>query len=259
MKLKHIFRILPLMSGLAALTAGIQAQDNVYPAKAQTGKLYIKNATVHVGNGQVIPGATVSMENGKITGVGTSVTVQGNDAKVIDASGKHLYPGLILSASSLGLIETPTVRATTDVREIGEYNPSIRAIVAYNTDSKITNTVRSNGILLANIIPEGGTISGSSSVVQLDAWNWEDAAYRMDGGLHYRMPSLFARPTRWGGMRGGGAAPEGDPVKRALEEIDQMKALLREAKAYAANLTVAEPNLKLEAMRGLFNKSPAMW
>lgn len=255
MKLKHIFRILPLMSGLAAMTAGIQAQDNVYPAKAQTGKLYIKNATVHVGNGQVIPGATVAVENGKITGVGTAVTIQSNDANVIDASGKHLYPGLILSASSLGLVETPTVRATTDVREIGEYNPSIRAIVAYNTDSKITNTVRSNGILLANIVPEGGTISGSSSVVQLDAWNWEDAAYRMDGGLHYRMPSLYARPTRWGGMRGGGAAPEGDPVKRALEEIDQMKALLREAKAYAANPSVAEPNLKLEAMRGLFNKS----
>jgi imidazolonepropionase-like amidohydrolase len=257
MKLKHIIRIFPLMTGLAVLTAGIQAQDNVYPAKAQTGKLYIKNATVHVGNGQVIPGATVSVENGKITAVGTAVTAQGSDAKVIDASGKHLYPGLILSVSSLGLVETPTVRATTDVREIGEYNPSIRSIVAYNTDSKIINTVRSNGILLANIIPEGGTISGSSSVVQLDAWNWEDAAYRMDGGLHYRMPSLFARPSRFGGFGGmrGGAAPEADPLKRALEEIDEMKALLREAKAYAVNPSVAEPNLKLEAMRGLFNKS----
>jgi imidazolonepropionase-like amidohydrolase len=256
MKQQYLHRSLSIAFALMAFSAGLKAQDNVYPAKAQTGKLYIRNATVHVGNGQVIPGATVSVENGKITGVGTSIAVQGNDAKVIDASGKHVYPGLILSSSGIGLVEVPTVRATTDIREIGDYNPSIRSIVAYNTDSKVTNTVRSNGILLANIIPEGGTISGSSSVVQLDAWNWEDAAYHMDGGLHFRMPSLFSRPSRGGfGRRGMSAEPEGDPVKRALEEIDQVKALLREAKAYAAKPSVSEPNLKLEAMRGLFDRS----
>ena len=256
MKQQYVHRSLSIAFALMAFTSGLKAQDNVYPAKAQTGKLYIRNATVHVGNGQVIPGATVSVENGKITGVGTSISVQGNEAKVIDASGKHVYPGLILSSSGIGLVEVPTVRATTDIREIGEYNPSIRSIVAYNTDSKVTNTVRSNGILLANIIPEGGTISGSSSVVQLDAWNWEDAAYHMDGGLHFRMPSLFSRPSRGGfGRRGMVAEPEGDPVKRALEEIDQVKALLREAKAYAAKPSVSEPNLKLEAMRGLFDRS----
>ena len=257
MKQQYIHSALSLVFALMAFSISVKAQDNVYPAKAQTGKIYIKNATVHVGNGQVIPGATVAVENGKITGVGTGIAADAANGTVIDAAGKHLYPGLILSSSGMGLVETPTVRATTDIREIGEYNPSIRSIVAYNTDSKIINTVRSNGILLANIIPEGGTISGSSTVVQLDAWNWEDAAYHMDGGLHFRMPSLFSRPSRFGGFgrRGPGAEPEGDPVKRALEEIDQVKALLREAKAYAAKPSVAEPNLKLEAMRGLFDRS----
>ena len=122
--------------------------------------------------------------------------------KVFDVKGKHVYPGLILSASNLGLVEVPTVRATSDVQEIGTINPSIRSIVAYNTDSKIINTVKTNGILLANIVPDGGLISGSSTVVQLDAWNWEDAAYKMDGGIHFRMPSLFARPNRFAAFFG---------------------------------------------------------
>ena len=100
-------------------------------------------------------------------------------------------------------MEVPAVRATNDVFEIGELNPNIRSIVAYNTDSKITNTLRSNGILLANIVPEGGLISGSSSVVQLDAWNWEDAAYKTDGGIHFNMPSLIAPLWRFGGLVAG--------------------------------------------------------
>ena len=86
--------------------------------------------------------------------------------------------------------------------EMGTLNPSIRSIVAYNTDSKVINVLRSNGILLANIIPqnEGGSrqlISGTSTVVQLDAWNWEDAAYKMDGQMHFNMPSLVARRSRF--------------------------------------------------------------
>jgi imidazolonepropionase-like amidohydrolase len=235
-----------------ALTA--RAQDDVYPAKPYAGTLYIRNATVHVGNGDVIENGTIEVKAGKIVRVGRDLPAAAG-AKVVDAAGQHAYPGLILSVSNIGLVEIPTVRATSDVREIGDMNPSIRSIVAYNTDSKVTNTVRSNGILLANIVPDGGTISGSSSVVQLDAWNWEDAAYRMDGGIHFRMPSLFARPSRFGGfggMRGG--APEGDPVKRALEEIEGVKAYFREAKAYAAQPAGQEPNLKMEALRGLLER-----
>ena len=183
--------------------------------------------------------------------MGKDIPIPAGDVKVFDVKGKHVYPGLILSASNLGLVEVPTVRATSDEREIGSNNASIRSIVAYNTDSKIINTVKSNGVLLANIIPAGGLISGSSSVVQLDAWNWEDAAYLTDGGIHFRMPNLTVRPDPFAAFRGI-TAPAGDPVKLALEQIDQLKATLREAQAYAKQTNVKETNLKLEAMKGLF-------
>jgi imidazolonepropionase-like amidohydrolase len=143
--------------------------------------------------------ATVEVNNGKIVKVATNISASGGKAVVIDAKGKHVYPGLILPSSDLGLKEIGAgVRGSNDFQELGEYNSNIRAITAYNTDSRVINVLRSNGVLLASVVPEGGIISGSSSVVQLDAWNWEDAAYKMDAGIHLRMPSFINRfGRRW--------------------------------------------------------------
>jgi imidazolonepropionase-like amidohydrolase len=179
---------------------------------------------------------------------------------VFDATGKHVYPGLILPNTDLGLVEISTVRASSDASEIGEYNPSVRSIVAYNTDSKLINPLRNVGIMLACVAPEGGSITGTSSVVQLDAWNWEDAAYKMDNGIHYNMPVLMARPGggRFGGF-GGAQAPASDPVKTGMEEIENFKSFLKEAKAYHLSVDKKETNLRFEAMKGLFEKKQKLF
>jgi imidazolonepropionase-like amidohydrolase len=232
------------------------AQATILPAAAQKETIALTNATVHVGNGQVISNATVVLKNGKITEVGTNASTAG--AKLIDCSGKHIYPGLILPASQLGLVEVNSVRATIDASEIGTMNPNIRSIVAYNTDSKVINTLRTNGILLANVIPAGGIISGSSSVVQLDAWNWEDAAYRTDIGIHFRMPSLLNRRGGRGGF-GGGQQANVDPVKRGLEQIENVKTFFREAQAYLAQAKHENTNLKFEAVKDLYDKKQKLF
>jgi imidazolonepropionase-like amidohydrolase len=246
--MKKIFFSILLMG----CTMQLLAQETVYPAPKQTGVTVITNATVHVGNGQVLNNASIEIRNGKITQVGTSIT---------PAQGKHVYPGLILAASNLGLVEVSSVRATSDAREIGDLNPNVRAIVAYNTDSRVINTLRSNGILLANIVPEGGLISGSSSVVQLDAWNWEDAAYKTDAGIHFRMPSLMPRP-RFGGFGGGGGGGPQQPtdaVKEGLEQVEEIKSFFQQAKAYHGEASHAQTNLKLEAVKGLFDKKQKLY
>ena len=233
----------------------ISAQETILPALPQKETIALTNATIHVGNGQVINNGTVVFKNGKITEVGATASTAG--AKLIDCKGKHIYPGLILTASQLGLIEVPSNRATVDGAEIGEMNPSIRSLVAYNTDSKVTSTLRTNGILLANVIPDGGVISGSSSVVQLDAWNWEDAAYKTDVAIHFRMPSLLNRRGGRGGF-GGQQAPA-DPVKTGLEQIEKVKVFFREAKAYLAESKHENTNLKFEAVKGLFDKKQKLF
>ena len=240
----------------------ISAQENIYPVPKQSDTVIIRNVTVHVGDGRVLGPAAVTFAGGKILAVvdGPAATIiphaEMRERTIIDGTGKHLYPGLILSNSNLGLVEVPSVRAGADVQEIGENNASVHTLVAYNTDSKVINTLRPNGILLAHVVPQGGWISGSSSVVQLDAWNWEDAAYKTDNGIFITMPAMIARPrsTR---PAAPGAAPEADPVKQGLEQVEGMKQFFRSAKAYAT--AHVETNLGFESVQGLFNKSKKLY
>jgi len=245
--IKNIGFLILLLGGFGAF-----AQENVYPAKEYKGLLFIKNGNIHVGNGQVIENGTIKVNNGKIEEVGTNIAIPADDVKVIDAKGKQVYPGLILSISNLGLVEVPSVRSTVDATELGEMNPNIRSIVAYNTDSKVINTLKSNGVLMANIVPNGTLVTGSSSVVQLDAWNWEDAAVKLDGGIHFIMPNLINIPNPFADTQ---TPPTIDPVKRGLEQIENVKAFFREAKAYLQESVHKPVNLKFEAVKGLFDKS----
>lgn len=257
--MKKIFFVL-LSLGAVVYATG---QANILPATQQKAPIAIKNATVHTGEGTVIENATIVMENGKITAVGKDVKIPAG-AEVTDAAGKHVYPGLVLPSSNLGLIEVSAVRASNDTREIGDMNPNIRSIIAYNTDSKVINTLRSNGILAANIIPQGSFLAGSSSIVQLDAWNWQDAAIQTDGGMHLYMPTLLPRPTFGRGGGGGGVSgpnpgTQPDPVKEGLEKIEQLKSFFKEAKAYHAASGASETNLKFEAVKNLFSKKQKLY
>ena len=240
-----------------------KAQETIYPAPAQTGTFYITHATIHVGNGQIINDGTIKITNGKIESVGSNVTVT-DVSKVVDAKGKQVYPGLISSITNLGLKEVSSgVRGSNDYDELGDINPSIRSIVAYNTDSKVINTLRTNGILLANVVPQdeesvsSTLITGTSSVVQLDAWNWEDAAYKMDGQMHFNMPSMLVRANRFAFFLP--QQPQVDPVKAALDKVDKVKMFFREAKGYLNEPTHKQTNLKFEATKGLFNKTQKLF
>ncbi len=220
------------------------------PAPQQSEAIMITGATVHIGNGQTILSGNVGFENGKITFVGDGRSMQPSDTKnykIIKADGKHVYPGFIVPSNQLGLVEIDAVRSTNDKREVGNFNPNVRSIIAYNTDSKVTPTIRSNGILLAQISPEGGRISGQSSIVELDAWNWEDAAYKADDAIHLNWPTVFKR--RW--WRSTAPAAKNDDYDKQTEEINSF---FKEAYAYSQT-SASVKNLKFEAMRGLFDGS----
>jgi imidazolonepropionase-like amidohydrolase len=231
------------------------AQETVYPAPPQEKTIYLTNATIHVGNGQVIDKGTVVFSKGKITAVGANVPAPGADAQVYDLAGKQVYPGVIAPLSQVGLTEFEAVRATNDYNEVGDINPSVRALVAYNADSKVINTLRVNGVLLVQIVPQGGLIPGSSSVMQLDAWNWGDAAYQKDGALHFYMPSLLPPPA----VPSSRPAPTVDRVKDAMDRIENVRAFFREAKAYLAEDKHTETNLKFEAVRRLFTREQKLF
>ncbi len=207
------------------------------------------NGVAHLGTGDVIENSIITIIDGKIAVVADARTVRmdlsGYDQIALE--GKHIYPGLILPNTIMGLVEVSAVRATVDYNELAGINPNVRSIIAYNAESELIPTTRSNGILLAQVTPQGGTISGTSSIVQFDAWNWEDAAYKTDDGIHLNWPNMFSRSGWW--------AEPGETKKNENyeERIKAMDLFFSEAKAYAAMENPAVANLKLEAMRGLFD------
>ena len=248
--MKTIFFYLILICSLTA-----NAQENMYPSPAQMAPVLIKGGTIHQGNGQVIENGFILFEKGKITAVGKGETQSSSSTVIVDAKGKHLYPGIIAASTNLGLIEVSAVRSTADYNEVGAMNPNVHSLVAYNTDSKIINTLRTNGILLAHIVPAGGILSGTSSVVQLDAWNWEDAAYKTDNGIHFNMPVLLNQAVPPGRV----SAEQVDAVKQGLDKIEEVRTFFREAKAYNNEPNHLKINLKFEAIKGLFNHSQSFF
>ncbi|MBE7175595.1 MAG: amidohydrolase family protein [Mucilaginibacter polytrichastri] len=223
------------------------AQDVPAPAKAQQKAIAITGATIHTGTGQVIENGTIVFDKGKIVSVAASGSAP-SGAEIIDAKGKHVYPGIIAPVTNLGLAEIESVKATIDYAETGEINPHVRSIIAYNTDSKVIPTVRSNGVLIAQPTPSGGLLSGQSSIVQLDAWNWEDAAYRTDVGIHIKWPTAQIFTSRF-------APPADQQKERYQENMDMLQQYFREAKAYASLPDPAVQNPRFEAVKGIFNGS----
>ena len=224
-------------------------QDN----QVTTGSVFsLIGATAHIGNGEIIENAVIVLENGRIARIGTAEQIS-PEGEQIEVSGQHVYPGFIMPNSTLGLGEIDAVRATRDFDETGSMLPHVRSLIAYNAESKVIETVRPNGILLAQITPRGGRISGTSSIVQLDAWNWEDAALKEDDAIHVNWPSSMTR-----NFRGFGNIRTSGPSKTYSKEVGELKDFLSGAKAYGSGEGKTR-HLPYEAMQGVFNGSKKLF
>lgn len=223
------------------------------PASKQTNAISIEGATAHLGNGEVIENSLIMFNNGKFTFVGSANTKIARQGKVMNATGKHLYPGFIAPNSTLGLVEVDAVRASNDADEVGAMNPHIRSLIAYNTESKIIESMRPNGVLMGQITPRGGRISGTSSIVQFDAWNWEDAAIKADDGIHLNWPNPFSRGRWWLGEPS--MLKENKNYKKQIEELASYFA---ESKAYQAS-NKSPRHLPFEALQGVIEGSKKLY
>jgi imidazolonepropionase-like amidohydrolase len=228
------------------------------PAPSQDKSVLIFGGTTHVGDGQIINNSVIGFTDGKIDLIASSegnwtneklvVFSDSNNKKydtIIDASNHHIYPGIIALNSNLGLVEVDAVRASVDDDESGTYLPEIRSIIAYNAESKAVESMRPNGVLVAQIAPNGGVISGSSSVVQLDAWNWEDAVIKYDQGLHINWPSPYTFGRWWLGEDRGLKVNN-----NYSKQVNDLKDFFNKSKA---NMNIDKSmNLKSRSMKSIF-------
>lgn len=243
----NTFQNIKIILGLIFVSTSIIAQQT--PALKQTKSVLIMNAMAHIGNGQVIENSAIGIKNGKIIMVADARVIRlaaNAYDTIIYASGKHVYPGFISPNSTLGLVEIDAVSASDDMDEIGDFNPHIRSLIAYNAESQVVESVRPNGILIAQITPRGGRISGTSSIVQLDAWNWKDAVIKEDDGIHMNWPSTFRRPSFRSENRNL------EPNKDYAKQTDELTIFFNNSKTYLKGKQ-AEKNVVFEAMNGLFD------
>lgn len=208
----------------------------------------ILGAQIHIGNGQFFENGAIGMVGNKITLVknALSYTVNRTDwDTIIQADGKHIYPGFVAPNSTLGLTEIDAIRATRDFDEIGILNPHIRSQIAFNVESKVVATTRTNGVLITQSTPRGGVISGQSSLMFLGGWNWEDATVKANDGMHLNWPSLVSHKWNGSSVDKGVSA---EYQKDRAEIVDFFK----QAKAYLNAGKTDSPDLRFEACRNLF-------
>lgn len=241
--------------GVSLLMFCFFASAQQTPANKQTKDIAIVGATAHIGNGEVIENSMIVISDGKIKTIAdaTVVKMDLNGMEVISANDKHVYPGFIVPNSTLGLVEIDAVRATDDDAEVGSYNPHIRSLIAYNAESKVVESMRPNGVLLAQVTPRGGRISGTSSIVQLDAWNWEDAAIKVDDGIHINWPNSFTQGRWW-----LGEDPGLKPNSNYKKQVSELSDFISASKTYSKN-EGAKPHLPFQSMAGLFNGSQKLF
>jgi imidazolonepropionase-like amidohydrolase len=203
------------------LTVSLFANEQI-PAPPQKNPIILKNGFIHTISNGVIEGS-ILFNKGKIIRIAKYITPP-KDCEVIDLKGKHVYPGMIAAVSGLGLVEINAVAVTNDHSERGDFNPNVRTNVAFNPDSEIIPTTRSNGILIANVIPASGLVSGQSSVMMLDGWTWENATLSFPSGLHINWPNMNS-----------GARTDNDKkrLKAAKQQLDDLEKMIKDARAYA--------------------------
>ncbi len=218
---RHIILVLALAF---AYVTSVYASDSI-PGKPQDHPIAIVGATIHTVSGSDIEKGTILFDKGKIVAVGAQVTLPPG-TETIDAAGKHVFPGLISSSTQIGLTEIEAVRATRDMNETGLINPNVRAETAVNPESELIPVARANGITMAVSTPTGNLIAGTSAMMMLDGWTWEDMTLKAPAALNVYWPEMGVSQSPW--VR----RTEEEQKKERDTRIKELTDAFRDARAY---------------------------
>ncbi len=230
------------------------------PLEAE-GPVAIIGATVHPIDAPAIENGVVVFDQGKIVSVGGSNTEIPASAERIDAAGKHLWPGIIHTNTVLGISEIDSVAGSVDVSETGEINADVDVAQAIDASSTHFPVARSGGITHAVVVPSGGTIAGTTSLIRTDGWTWEEMTAVRRHSLVLRWPDPV--PARYAAMLGRENETLADRKKASKERIEKLDALLDAAEAYGKALAdsdrTPEFDPQLDALLPVVNGERPLW
>ena len=232
----------------AATSAAMIAMPG--PASTAPETLAIRGATIHPVVGADVPDGTVLIEAGKISAVGVGLNVPAG-ARVVDASGLHLYPGFIDADTTLGLVEIPTVRGSVDLQETGRVNPDARAELAVNPASQLIGVARGGGVTTVLVVPDAELLGGTAALMDLSGWTWEEMLVQGGIAQHLVFPQMELAPPWIPQKDADDKKKEREKKLKQLDRIfDDAEAYLKAKQAAEANpeLRPPDPEIRLEAL-----------
>lgn len=240
-----IRRIATTLGVLVFVPAATMAQAS----PGDGGDWIVRGATVVTGTGERLANTSILIHNGRIAQMGTNIPA--GNAKIFDATGKFVYPGMIDANTGIGLQEIGGVQTMSMRSEMGQFNPHIRALVGLNVESEILGVTRMSGVTSVVTSPSGGTISGQATLINTAGWTWEDLAVKREAGIVINLPGGGGRGGRGGG--GGRGRGGGDATEASAAEL---QTFMRASQDYDTKRTAGTAKLDLvyEAMRPLFKK-----
>ena len=229
------------------------------PLPGPQGTFAITNARIVPVSGPVIARGTLVISGGKITAVGAGAAVP-QGAQVIDGTGLSVYPGMMDAGTSMGLNEVPQgANATVDDAEVGSFNPNAIAYYAMNPHSAHIGVTRVVGVTHVLSSPTGGIVSGQATLANLGGWTPAAMTIQQKAGLVITLPRAGGGGFGFGG--GGfaalAAAGGADATRQRSAQLDSLKALIADARAYQQamdayakdrSLPRPQPDVKLAAM-----------
>ena len=178
-----------------------------------SGTTLLTGATVIDGAGALLEGAAVLIENGVISAVGTDLTAP-EGARVIDASGKWITPGIIDNHSHLGAYPSPGVTAHGDGNEIS--GPVTAEVWVEHSvwpqDPGFTRAL-AGGVTALTILPGSANLFGGRGVTLKNVPARTVQEMKFPGAPHTLKMACGENPKRVYGY-GRGTTPGGAPYTR---------------------------------------------
>lgn len=254
-------RMAASLAAAAFIPAVAQAQlGSPNPLPGPQGTFAITNARIVPVSGPVIARGTLVISGGRITAVGTDASVP-QGAQVIDGTGLSVYPGMMDAGTSMGLNEiSQGANATVDDAEVGSFNPNAIAYYAMNPHSAHIGVTRVVGVTHVLSSPTGGIVSGQSTLANLGGWTAAAMTIQQKAGLVITLPRAGGGGFGFGGgggFGGGAAAGGADATRQRAMQLDSLKSLIADARAYQQamdayakdrTLPRPQPDVKLAAM-----------
>jgi imidazolonepropionase-like amidohydrolase len=229
-------------AGTSGAGSNLSARGEPVEPRAQTAAARPRPVTrgvVAIVNAKIFPVAkppidrgTIVMRDGIIESVGANVSVP-QGAQVIDAAGAEVYPGFIDASTPTGLVD-PGAGGFGDADELLDFNPALRAQVAFHNDSEAIPVMRANGITTVAATPGGGILGGQIAVMDLDGFTWEESTVAGSVGMAFQFPRIGGGGRGGGRGRGANQDRNYDDLKKERDaELDRVARLLDDARAYA--------------------------